>query len=56
MPHTRRENANWSTAKEAQIIQQEKKLDSKTKEAEAIANAKNKARAAVRKPGSSRTP
>ena len=54
MPHTRRENSKWSKANEAQVIQQEKKLDSKTKEAEAIADAKKRARTAS-KPESSST-
>ncbi len=56
MPHTRRENSKWKNANEAQIIRQEKKLDSKTKDAEAMANAKKSARTAASKPGSSRTP
>jgi hypothetical protein len=56
MPHTRRENSKWKNASEAQIIQQEKKLDSKTKDAEAIANAKKSARTAAGKPRSSRAP
>ncbi len=56
MPHTRRENSKWTKASEAQIIQREKKLDSKIKETEAIANAKKSARSAAGRPRSSRTP
>ena len=44
MPHTRRENSKWATAKEEQVIRQEKNLDAKTKEAEATEGERDKAR------------